>query len=290
MKKLRKITVLGMGLLGASITSAILRSVSGAKSCGYSHRESTRQKSRQIGVADEISDTLTDAVKDADVVILATPISTFDDIFTQIAQDLKDGCIVTDVGSTKTLPHKWAQKSLPKNVYYVGSHPIAGSEKRGVEYARDDLLFGATCIVTRTAKTDLKASETIEQMWQELGCNIKVMTPNQHDNIYAAVSHVPHITAAALVNATPTDQMQYAGKGFIDTSRIASGPENIWSDILMANSTNIAKGIGKVIKQLEKLQAAVQAKDQKKIEKLLADARQKRADLIEQKVKSRELL
>lgn len=290
MKKLRKITVLGMGLLGASITSAILRSNSGVKSCGYSHRESTRQKSREIGVADEICDNLTKAVKDADVVILATPISIFDDIFAEIGPDLKPGCIVTDVGSTKLLPHKWAQKTLPKSVYYVGSHPIAGSEKRGVEYARDDLLFGAACIVTRTPKTDVKSSKTIEKLWADLGCIVKVMTPNEHDKIFSTVSHVPHITAAALVNATSKEQLPYAGKGFIDTSRIASGPENVWSDILMANSTNIAKGLGKVIKQLEKLQAAVQAKDQKKIEKLLADARQKRAELIEQKVKSRELL
>ena len=279
-----------MGLLGASITSAILRSLSGAKSYGFSHRASTREKSRKIGVADEISETLTECVSGADVVILASPICTFEDIFKQIAKDLKPGCIVTDVGSTKSLPHKWAQKTLPKNVHYVGSHPIAGSEKRGVEFARDDLLFGATCIITKTPKTNTAAARTLKKFWTDLGCKVKVMTPVEHDKIFAAVSHVPHITAAALVNATDLDQMNFAGKGFMDTSRIASGPENVWADILMTNSTNSARGIARVIKQLEKLKDAIAAKDEKKIQKLLSDARNKREALIEHKMKSKELL
>ena len=279
-----------MGLLGASITSAILRSISGAKSYGFSHRDSTRQKARELGVADQISDTLTDCVTDADMVILATPICTFEQIFKTIAPDLKPGCIVTDVGSTKTLPHKWAKATLPDNVYYVGSHPIAGSEQRGVEYARDDLLSGAACIVTKTPGTNKDAAETTQQLWDALGCIVKVMTPDKHDKIFASVSHVPHIIAAALVNATESDRIKYAGKGFIDTSRIASGPENIWSDILTTNSENIADGLSKAIEQLQILKAAVKDQDQKKIESLLAQARKKRAALIEHKVKNRELI
>lgn len=279
-----------MGLLGASITSAILRSISGARSAGFSHRPSTRQKARDLGVADEISDTLTDCVSDADMVILATPICTFEDIFKQIAPDLKPGCIVTDVGSTKTSAHKWAKTSLPKDVFYVGSHPIAGSEQRGVEYARDDLLFGATCIVTKNTHTDKTAAEVTENLWAALGCIVKVMTPEEHDKIFASVSHVPHIIAAALVNATEPDVIKYAGKGFIDTSRIASGPENIWSDILMTNSKNITNGLTRAIRQLELLKGAVQRQDQQKIETLLAQARKKRAAMINHKVKNRELI
>lgn len=290
MKKLQKISVLGMGLLGASITSAILRSISDAKSVGFSHRATTRDKARNLGVAAEIDDCLADCVSDADIVILATPICTFENLFKEISEHLKPGAIVTDVGSTKTLPHRWAQKYLPKTVHYVGSHPIAGSEKRGVEFARDDLLFGAACIVTRTAKTDSSAFKAVKKLWSDLGCKVKVMSPGEHDKIFAEVSHVPHITAAALVNATSAKYVNYAGTGFMDTSRISSGPENIWADIFLTNSTNTARGITRVIKQLEKLKAAISAKDQKKIEKLLGDARIKRASLIKHKMKSKELL
>jgi prephenate dehydrogenase len=290
MKKLRKISVLGMGLLGASISSAILRSVSGVKSVGFSHRASTRDKARGLGVADEIVETMDQCVSDADVVILATPICTFENLFKEMAEYLRPGTIVTDVGSTKTLPHKWAQKYLPKTVHYVGSHPIAGSEQRGVEFARDDLLFGATCIVTRTAKTNVAAFRKVKKLWSDLGCNVKVMTPNEHDKIFADVSHVPHVTAAALVNATSEKHINYAGTGFVDTSRISSGPENVWADILLTNSANSARGIARVIKQLEKLKAAITAKDEKKIAKLLGQARSKRAALIKHKMKSKELL
>lgn len=279
-----------MGLLGSSITLAILRSLFHTQSVGFSHRPSTRKKARNLGVADRIVDTITDCVSDADIVILATPVCTFENLFEEIAADLKPGAVVTDVGSTKSLPHKWAQKYLPSGVHYVGSHPIAGSEQRGVEFARDDLLFGATCIVTKTPRTNPSAIRTIRKLWVDLGCSVKVMTPAEHDRVFAAVSHTPHITAAALVNATGTDHIKFAGTGFVDTSRIASGPENIWADIFTTNSTNCVRGIDRVIKQLEKLKTAIAAKDQKKITKLLGEARNKRADLIKHKMKSKELL
>ena len=217
-----------MGLLGASISSAILRSVSGVKSVGFSHRASTRDKARSLGVAGEIVETIADCVSDADIVILATPICTFENLFKEMAAHLRPGTIVTDVGSTKTLPHKWAQKILPKGVHYVGSHPIAGSEQRGVEFARDDLLSGAACIVTRTAKTNASALRKVKKLWADLGCNVKTMTPNEHDKIFADVSHVPHVTAAALINATSEKHINYAGTGFVSTSRIASTACRHW--------------------------------------------------------------
>ena len=279
-----------MGLLGSSVTLAILRSLSGVRSVGYSHRKSTRDKAREIGVADEIAETLSDCVANADVVILATPICTFENMFRELAGKLKDGCIVTDVGSTKTLPHVWAEKLLDKNVYYVGSHPIAGSEKRGVEFARDDLFFGAKCIVTKKAKTNIEAFETIKDMWSTIGCSISVMSPAQHDRIFGRVSHLPHVTAAALVNASDPEQLKYAGKGFVDTSRVASGPANVWADILITNAKNTASGIATLVKELQKLQKAIEDGDQKKIEQLLEQARTKREDLITFKIKQKELM
>ena len=290
LKDLRQITVIGLGLLGGSVTLAVLRSFPGVKTVGYTHRAITRRKAKELAVATEIVDDINESVSKADLVILATPIRAFEKIFIAIRGSLPRGCIVTDVGSTKVLPHRWAAKRLPRTVHYVGSHPIAGSEQRGVEFARDDLFDQATCILTRTEKSNNRAVQTLKKFWSELGCSVKLMRPADHDRIFANVSHLPHIVAAALINANDAKELKFAGRGFMDTSRIASGPANIWADVLLTNADNTTKGIDKVIAELLKLKKAVKSGDKKQIEKLLEAARAKRAALIKQKIKRRELI
>jgi len=290
LKELRQITVIGLGLLGGSITLAVLRSLLGVKTVGYSHRPATRRKARQLSVATEIVDDLNRGVSDADLVILATPISTFEKIFSQISDVLPRGCVVTDVGSTKVLPHRWAAGKLPKTVHYVGSHPIAGSEQRGVEFARGDLFDRATCILTTTKNTNRRAVQILKRFWSALGCSVKLMTPAEHDRILANISHLPHIAAAALINFNKSEELKFAGKGFIDTSRIASGPTNIWADVLLTNTTNTIRGIDKIIAELLKLKKAIKSSNKKQIEKLLEAARDKRAAMINYKIKKKELV
>jgi len=290
LKDLRQITVLGLGLLGGSIGLAVLRCFPGVKVVGYTHRPRTRAKARQLGVATEIVDDIERSVSAADLVILATPISTFEEYFSQIAGALPSGCIVTDVGSTKVWPHRWAAKILPRNVHYVGSHPVAGSEQRGVEFARDDLFDRAICILTTTKGTNHKAVQTLRKFWTSLGCCVKLMRPAKHDKIFANVSHLPHVTAAALINTNNSEELKFAGKGFIDTSRIASGPANIWTDVLLTNASNVTRDIDKIIEELSKLKKAIKSQDRKQIENLLGAARNKRAALINYKMKKRELI
>ena len=289
MKNLKKISVVGMGLLGASVTLSIKRELPGTKIVGYSHRSSTRQKAADYGVADEIVDTLAAAVEDMDVVILATPIQTFEDYFKEMTPSLKAGCIVTDVGSTKSLPHAWANQYLAKGVYYVGSHPIAGSEKRGVEFARDDLLTGANCILTKVRGTHEPSVELLEWFWTKLGCCVEVMSPSRHDKIFGMVSHLPHITASSLVNASSAADLKFCGKGFIDTTRVASGPANVWTDILMTNPDTCVDGIDRLIAQLKDFRNAVKAGDEAKVNKLLTAAGEKRAKMIQHKIEQKEL-
>ena len=277
-----------MGLLGSSVTLSAKRELARSRIVGYSHRDSTRQKACQQEVAHEIADSLEQAVIGADIVILATPIQTFEDYFKQITPYLKDGCIVTDVGSTKTLPHQWAAAHLPKGVY-VGSHPIAGSEKRGLEYARDDLLVNARCILTKVRGTRAAAIEVLEDFWSKLGCNVELMSPANHDRIFGMVSHLPHMTAAALVNSVSQQNIKFAGRGFIDTTRVASGPSNVWTDILMTNSETCVEAIEKLMAQLQALQDAIAAGDTQKVNKILAQASQKRAKLIQYKIDQKEL-
>jgi len=289
LRDLKQITVIGLGLLGGSMTLAVLRTFSGVKAVGYTHRAGTRRKARELAVAGEIVDDINKSVSGADIVILATPVCTFEEIFRTISGALPKGCIVTDVGSTKVLPHRWAAKRLPKSVHYVGSHPIAGSEQRGVEFARDDLFDRAICILTKTKDTNRQAVQTLKRFWSELGCSVQLMTPAEHDRIFADVSHLPHITTAALINTNNSEALKFAGKGFIDTSRIASGPVNIWADVLLTNAKNSTRGIDKIIVELRRLQKAIKSGDKKQIEKLLKAASDKRAKLMKYKIKRKEL-
>jgi prephenate dehydrogenase len=237
-----------------------------------------------------VFDDIRQSVADADIVILATPICTFERIFSEIKDALPSGCIVTDVGSTKVLPCKWAAKQLPKSVYYVGSHPIAGSEQRGVEFGRDDLFDSALCILTPTLNTNRQAVAVLKKFWQELGCFVKVMTPATHDRIFANVSHLPHVSAAALVNASNAEELKFAGRGFMDSSRIASGPANIWADVLLTNAENVSRGIDRLTSELAKFKKAIRAGDRRKIEKLLESAVSKRHSFVKYKMSRKELI
>ncbi|MFB0524543.1 MAG: prephenate dehydrogenase [Phycisphaerae bacterium] len=290
MKDLKQITVIGLGLLGGSIALAVLRSLAGVKVIGYTHRPATRRQARQLAAATEIVDDISQSVSQADLVIVATPICTFEEIFSTIADALPIGSIVTDIGSTKVLPHRWAAKRLPKTVHYVGSHPVAGSEQRGIEFARDDLFEQASCILTTTKKTNRQAVQTLKRFWSDLGCTVKLMTPAEHDRIFANISHLPHVVAAALINANNSEELKLAGKGFIDTSRVASGPANIWADVLLTNANNATKGVDKIIAELSKLKKAIKSQNKKQIENLLQRARDKRAALINYKIKKKELI
>jgi prephenate dehydrogenase len=290
MRQLSNVTVIGMGLLGSSVCLAVSRALAGVKTAGFAHRPSTRARARRLKVADRVFSDMRASVAEADIVILATPICTFEKILREIADALPAGAIVTDVGSTKVKPHQWAAKHLPKSIHYVGSHPIAGSEQRGVEFGRDDLFDRALCILTTTKKTNKKTARILKDFWSALGCSVKVMSPVEHDRIFANISHLPHITAAALINASNPEELKFAGKGFMDSSRIASGPANIWADVLLTNAKNISSGIDRLTGELDKLKKAIRSADRTKIEKLLEAARTKRSGLVKYKMSRKELI
>lgn len=290
MKDLRNISVVGLGLLGGSIALTARQRMPAATVVGYSHRPATRARARGLDAGIRIVDDLASCVSGADLVILATPIFTFEKYFQEMSSLVAPGCVVTDVGSTKVLPHRWAESRLDGRALYVGSHPIAGSEQRGVEFARDDLFYQARCVLTVTPQTNRRAVRQLRAFWAALGCYVQVMDPAEHDRIFANVSHLPHVMAAALVNASDEADMKSAGKGFLDSTRIASGPATIWTDVLMANGCNIADGIDRVIAELSELRTAVRRNDREDIERLLEAARRKRAALVRYKIRRKELL
>lgn len=290
LKNLRQVTVIGLGLLGGSVALAVRQRMAGTLVVGYSHRRATRQKARALGTVSEVAGNLPAAVAAADLVILATPIFTFESYFAELSGMVPPDCIITDVGSTKLLPHQWAEQRLGPCARYVGSHPVAGSEQRGVEFARDDLFDQARCIVTTTPATDGSVVKLLKSFWSTLGCSVQTMSPADHDRIFAHISHVPHVMAAGLVNASEDGDMKFAGKGFLDSTRIASGPATIWTDVLLANRQNIADGLDRAMAELSKLQAAIREGKKERIEQLLEAARTKRAALVKRKIRKKELL
>ncbi len=290
MKDLRLVSVIGLGLLGGSISLAVQHRLSKISVVGYSHRRLTRQKARDLAIATRVVDDLPMAIADADLVILATPIFTFEDYLVKISKLARPGCIITDVGSAKVLPHRWAQQSLSDRIHYVGSHPVAGSEQSGVEFARDDLFVNARCVLTTEAPVNRRAVKTLRDFWSALGCFVETMGPAEHDRVFANISHLPHLMAAGLVNASEPADMKLAGKGFLDSTRIASGPATVWTDTLLANAENLTAGIDRVVAELSELRKAIQTRDRKKIETLLEGARRKRASLVKYKIRKKELL
>jgi len=287
--ELEKVTIIGLGLLGGSVGLAIDRVFPHIKRVGFSHRQVTRSKALEAEVVDLVCDNAAEAVRDADLVILASPIGTFNDLMGQMADHLRDTAVVTDVGSTKVLPVRWGQKKLKGKAEFLGSHPMAGSEQRGVEFSRADLFDGSHCILTPTEDTKKSTVKLLSDFWEALGMRVCQMSPSEHDKVLARISHLPHVLAAALINCSDLDQMMLCGKGFLDTTRIASGPAGVWRDILLANASNGAAAVGRLIRELQKVQKTLKEKDEKRIVQMLTKAQQKRNELVEKKMLRKEL-
>jgi len=220
----------------------------------------------------------------AELVILAVPIGQFDAMLSALSAVVSPGAIVTDVGSTKRQVCQWAAKRLPKGVTFVGSHPMAGSEKRGVEFARSDLCLGATCIVTPQPRTSKASAGLIESLWQTIGMRVVRMTPAQHDRILAKISHLPHVVASALVNLCSEEELKVSGMGFLDTTRIASGDVGLWHDIVVSNADGLRSAIDAMRRQLDRLESAIDAGDSKRIRAFLQTGKDRRDWLIQYKI------
>ena len=260
---LQQLSILGVGLLGGSIGLACRSRLTNCEIIGYGHRADSLDAGLRLGAIDRAMDDPADAVRGADLVILCTPVGLFGDILRKIGPTLKPGALVTDVGSTKRSVVSEAEKWVPKGVHFVGSHPMAGSEKRGVQFARADLFLDALCILTPTEKTDAMAVGRIEEFWRLLGMRTSRMSAQDHDRMVGMVSHVPHAVAAALVRMQPTEAMRLAGKGFFDTTRIAGGDGGLWRDILLDNADNVREGFVRLQEELAELVKKLDEKDAK---------------------------
>lgn len=246
----KKIAIIGVGLIGGSLGLALKENRPNFKIIGVDKKE-VIGKAIARGAIDEGTVNPEEGVKEADIVILATPVKTILDLLPKISPFLKKGCLVTDTGSTKGQIVGRAKQVLSKDVFFVGGHPMTGSEKCGIEEANPHLFHNRTYILTPDKKSNLIAIDKIFSLIKMIGANRIVLDPLEHDRIVSAVSHLPQIIAVSLINSIDelalrgknTNYFRAIGEGFKDMTRIASSPYKIWEDICVTNQENILKMI-----------------------------------------------
>jgi prephenate dehydrogenase len=261
------VTIIGVGLIGGSLGKVLKEKDLAHTVTGAGSGRATLELAIKTGVIDRMGQVLSQSVEDADLVVLASPVGAFERIVTVIAPGLKRGAILTDVGSVKGELVKRIEAMLPAGVHYVPGHPIAGKEKHGVAEASEALFRGAKCILTPTTKTDKQALEAVKALWSAVGANVVLMDADAHDHIFAAVSHLPHAAAFAMVNtvaefsAGPENYISFSGAGFRDFTRIAASSPEMWRDVCLLNGTNIVEMIEQYQSALNSIKTAIEHQD-----------------------------
>jgi len=277
----QRMAVLGLGLLGGSLSLAARRAGVVARTVGAARRREPLERARRDGIVDEIAEPAA-AVKGADLVVLACPVGAMESLLRSVAADLAPGTIVTDVGSVKSSLADRLPATLPAGVHYVGSHPMAGSHLKGAANARADLFVDASCAVTPLPSSDPEAVRRVEAFWEALGARVVRRDPESHDAEVAWTSHAPHVLAFAFALAlehAPASAGELAGGGFRDFTRIARSDAELWGDILAANRKALAVPLQECADALALLADAVQAGDTDAIERHLSAAREHLAAL-----------
>ena len=278
----RKITIVGVGLLGGSIGLAARQRRLAGEVAGFVRRTASLKDCEKAGAVDYATTDLCAAVSNADLVILCTPLAQMRALVQQFLPALKRGAIVTDVGSVKADVVRELESLIAKSgAHFIGSHPMAGGEKMGVSAARADLFKCAINILTPTKKSNAAAVRKLEKFWKSLGARTLRLDAAQHDLLVSCTSHLPHVTAAALANlvlnpASPKAQTALCATGFRDTTRIASGSPEMWRDIALANRKNLARSVDAFVVELNKFQSALKASDGKAVEDFFATAKARR--------------
>jgi prephenate dehydrogenase len=274
-----RITIIGLGLIGGSLALAIKEEKLSKEVIGVSRRKSTINQAIKNKIVDFATLDLEDGLKDSDLVIIATPVFKIVDIVKSIEPFLKKDAILTDVGSTKKYIVKHIEKYKLKRIHFIGSHPIAGSERSGIKSADKDLFKGAYCILTETKHTNPKALHKVKKFWAALGMKIIIKSPEKHDKLLSKISHLPHAVAVSLVNSIGIKEITLAAGGFKDTTRIASGEPELWKDIFLTNRKNLVKDMEIFRKELFKIEVALKSNNSGELVRLLSRAKSIRDSL-----------
>jgi len=284
----KRVCIIGCGLIGSSIARGIKKNRIATKVVSSNRSNSTNKKVIRLKIVDEASSDTKKIVKESDLIIIASPLSSYKNIILKIKSSLKNGAILTDVGSVKKNAISLIEKNIPKNVSWISSHPIAGTEESGPESGFSHLFKNKWCILTPSKQSNNKDVKLLAKFWKKLGSRVDVMNAKQHDYILSITSHMPHLIAYNIVDTTlkikkkkNRNIVKYSAGGLRDFTRIAASNPIMWRDIFVQNKENTSKMIDKFIKNLIHLKKAIKNKNEKKLEKIFKKTKKIRKEIIE---------
>jgi cyclohexadieny/prephenate dehydrogenase len=271
-----QITVVGVGLIGGSVGLAAKARGVARRVMGVDRDPATLSRARELGAIDAFTTDLAEGVRDADLVVVCTPVDTIADVILRAAPHVRPGTIFTDGGSTKGNIVAAVAGRLPRGVEYVPAHPLAGAEKNGVEHARADLYENRVTILTPAARTDPNAVERVTAFWRALGSRVVTLTPEAHDAALAITSHLPHAVASTVAGATPIDLLSLTAGGFRDVTRIAAGDPALWAAIFQANREPVLAALAAFSARMDEFQRLLEAGDGAGLVRWLTEGKQVR--------------
>ena len=273
--RFKQVTIVGFGLIGGSLGMALRRRRVARTVVGLSRRASTARRARSAGAIDTGTTDPAAAVRDADLVVLATPVDLIAPTARRLARFMRSGSVLTDVGSTKAAIVRALERRLPRGVSFVGAHPLAGSERQGLDAADGRLVDGAVCILTPTGKTPRHATQAVAQLWRRLGARVVTMSPRDHDRLLAGASHLPHLIAYALANAI-APPATCAPPSFLEMTRIAKSDPELWDDIFLSNRSPLVAAVERFRRELQALETLVARGSRAQLRRALRRAQSKR--------------
>ena len=283
----KKVCIIGCGLIGSSIARAIKKKKLSNQIVSSNRSEITNKRVIKLNIVDDSSADIKKMVRESDLVIIATPLSSYKDVIFKIKNSLKNGSILTDVGSVKKKVISLIEKNIPKNISWISSHPIAGTEESGPDSGFADLFKNRWCILTPSNQTKAKDIKLLELFWKKIGSRVDIMDAKQHDYILAITSHIPHLIAYNIVHTTlnvkkkkDRDVIKYSAGGLRDFTRIAASNPIMWRDIFIQNRENTSKIIDKFIENLKDLKKAIKNQNEKKLEKIFTKTKKIRKEII----------
>ena len=270
------VAIVGVGMIGGSIGKALRARRLAGRIIGVGRSEASLAAAKQAGCITEAAVDVA-AVADADLVVVAAGVATIPTLLDAVDAVIRPGTLVTDAGSTKaSIVAGWERRRRSRRGRFVGSHPIAGSHRRGPAAADGELFVGRVTVVTPATATPHHDADEVGELWSALGSTVFMMPPREHDRILSATSHAPHLIAAAVAAATPPATRSFTAGGWRDTTRIAAGDPELWADILLDNAGNVGTAMRRFAVEVEKLLTVIEAGDRRRLVALLSRAKDHR--------------
>jgi len=283
----KKICIIGCGLIGSSLARAIKKNNLAEQIVSSNRSDAVNKKVIELKIVDDSSSDTKKMTDDSDLVVIATPLSSYEDVISKIKNSLKNGVILTDVGSVKENIINLVEKNIPENISWIPSHPIAVTEESGPEAGFSELFQNRWCILTPSKKAKEKDINLLQTFWEKIGSKVDIMEAKQHDYILSITSHIPHLIAYNIVNTSLNIQdekesaiVKYSAGGLRDFTRIAASNPIMWRDVFIQNKKNTSKMIDKFIQNLEDLKKAIENEDGKKLEEIFTKTKKIRKDIV----------